>query len=231
MIGAVVAAVRLLIRSRRCQRFALVALAVLVTTVALFYLEEDWRGKYAWEKCRVELEARGMVLDWNKYIPPAVPNDQNFFMASTNILIRFKKAQTDPENEMAKSNPWLQITFDLPAFTTTKTNPLKVATILVAPVGNSQVHSGPDHAVIKLGAADAPAQMEAMLQKTVGRSAVGAIGIKLSEFQLGQLTPARISIQSETTPGITAPKPQNPKTPKPQNPKTPKPQNPKYLHC
>ena len=49
--------------------------------IALFYAEEDWRGKRAWEKCKRELEAKGEVLDWNAYIPPLVPDDQNIFKA------------------------------------------------------------------------------------------------------------------------------------------------------
>ena len=56
----------------------LVGLAVLIS---LFYAEEDWRGKRAWENCKRELEAKGAVLDWNAYIPPPVPDDQNFFKA------------------------------------------------------------------------------------------------------------------------------------------------------
>ena len=66
---------------RQTQRRALIGLAVLATLVAIFYLEEDWRGKRAWENCKRELEARGAVLDWEKYIPPPVPDDQNFFKA------------------------------------------------------------------------------------------------------------------------------------------------------
>ena len=58
--------------------FVFLGLAVLA---ALFYAEENWRGKRAWEKCKAELEAKGAVLDWDKYIPPAVPDDQNFFKA------------------------------------------------------------------------------------------------------------------------------------------------------
>ncbi len=49
--------------------------------LALFYAEEDWRGKHAWEKCRAELAANGKVLDWNACIPPTVPDDLNFFKA------------------------------------------------------------------------------------------------------------------------------------------------------
>jgi hypothetical protein len=56
----------------------LVCLAVLVS---LFYAEENWRGKRAWENCKRELEAKGAVLDWNAYIPSPVPDDQNFFKA------------------------------------------------------------------------------------------------------------------------------------------------------
>ena len=62
-------------------RRALVGLAILATLAAIFYTEEDWRGKRAWDNCKRELEAKGEVLDWNAYIPPPVPDDQNFFKA------------------------------------------------------------------------------------------------------------------------------------------------------
>jgi hypothetical protein len=48
---------------------------------SLFYAEEDWRGKRAWKKCKAELEAKGYVLDWNKYTPSTIPNDENIFKA------------------------------------------------------------------------------------------------------------------------------------------------------
>jgi hypothetical protein len=53
----------------------------LVVLVAIFYAEEDWRGKRAWENCKRELEAKGETLDLNAYIPPPVPDGQNFFKA------------------------------------------------------------------------------------------------------------------------------------------------------
>jgi hypothetical protein len=65
----------------RIPRRVLIALAILATLIAIFYTEEDWRGKRAWEKSKRELEAKGMVLDWEKFIPPPVPDDQNFFKA------------------------------------------------------------------------------------------------------------------------------------------------------
>ena len=66
----------------RTLRRILVALAVLATLVAIFYTEENWRGKRAWAKTKSELEAKGVVLDWNACIPPPVPDEQNFFKAS-----------------------------------------------------------------------------------------------------------------------------------------------------
>ena len=84
-------------------------LAVLATLVAVFYLEEDWRGKRAWENCKRELEAKGVVLDWDKFIPPPVPDDQNFYTASTNIALKFVKARNEAESEAASRLPWFRL--------------------------------------------------------------------------------------------------------------------------
>ena len=65
----------------RTVRRGLVGLAGFATLIAIFYTEEDWRGKRAWENCKRDLEAKGAVLDWDKFIPPPVPDDQNFFKA------------------------------------------------------------------------------------------------------------------------------------------------------
>lgn len=67
--------------SWRTLGWCLVAFAVFITSIALFYAEEDWRGKRAWEKYRREAEARGEELNWLKFIPAAVPDNQNFAMA------------------------------------------------------------------------------------------------------------------------------------------------------
>jgi hypothetical protein len=48
---------------------------------ALFYAEENWRGERAWENCKREQEAKGVAMDLKAYIPPDVPDDQNFFKA------------------------------------------------------------------------------------------------------------------------------------------------------
>ncbi len=46
--------------------------------IALFYAEEDWRGRHDWEKFKREWEAKGEKFDYASVIPPPVPDDQNF---------------------------------------------------------------------------------------------------------------------------------------------------------
>jgi hypothetical protein len=65
-------------KKSRKGRSAVFALASLVTLVALFYAEEDWRGWHAWQKFKHTWEAKGERFDRASVIPPAVPDDQNF---------------------------------------------------------------------------------------------------------------------------------------------------------
>jgi hypothetical protein len=64
---------RLFIFSRR----SVYALIVLITLIALFYAEENFRGKIAWDHYRKEAEARGVRFDFASFIPAPVPDDQN----------------------------------------------------------------------------------------------------------------------------------------------------------
>ena len=61
-------------------RVLLLLAASLVTLAALFHAEENWRGKRAWEDYKAQMEARGVNFDFAKYVPPPVPDDQNFAM-------------------------------------------------------------------------------------------------------------------------------------------------------
>src|SRR5579859_6762646 len=61
------------------RRF-LITLAILVTLVAALWIEEKIRGKHAWLKYKAELEAKGEKLDFKDFVPPKVPDDQNFAM-------------------------------------------------------------------------------------------------------------------------------------------------------
>jgi hypothetical protein len=56
----------------------LFALACLATLIALFYVEENWRGKRAWDNFRREWEAKGEKFAFKDFVPPPVPDEQNF---------------------------------------------------------------------------------------------------------------------------------------------------------
>jgi hypothetical protein len=68
-------------RSWRRLRQTLIGLTIFATLVAIFYTEEDWRGKHDWENYKREWEAKGEKFDWQAFVPPSVPDDQNFFTA------------------------------------------------------------------------------------------------------------------------------------------------------
>lgn len=55
--------------------FAVVGLVVLVLG---FYAEENWRGYRAWQKYQREMAARGEPTAPEAFIPPRVPDDENF---------------------------------------------------------------------------------------------------------------------------------------------------------
>ncbi len=73
--------------SWRGVRRMLIVLAWAVTIIGLFYGEENWRGRRAWNQYRDAAAARGLSLDWSAYIPKPVPDDQNF--AATPFLKTF----------------------------------------------------------------------------------------------------------------------------------------------
>jgi hypothetical protein len=66
------------ISSWRVIRRGLIVLAWMVTIIALFYGEEDWRGRHAWNKYSDALTAKGEVLDLKAFIPKPVPDAENF---------------------------------------------------------------------------------------------------------------------------------------------------------
>ncbi len=67
--------------SWRGIRRVLIVLAWMVTIIALWYGEENWRGRHAWNQYREATETRGESLDFAAYIPKPVPDDQNFAAA------------------------------------------------------------------------------------------------------------------------------------------------------
>ncbi len=64
--------------SRRILRRTLIGLAWLVTLIALFYGEEDWRGHRRWIQYSQTLKVQGEELDYKKFIPEPIPDSDNF---------------------------------------------------------------------------------------------------------------------------------------------------------
>lgn len=185
----------------------MIGVAVLVTVVAIFYLEEDWRGRRAWESYKSELEAKGVSLDWGRLIPSPVPDDQNFFTASTNILIRFRKPQGDNETKQAELCSWLRITYEtnsFPVFDNTKTSPLRVADLVIISSRAAAEPKIAGHAAFELTDAQTAGQVQELIRKNVGRALHGPAGYQFSEFHLDKLTPARILLSADTPPPIAA---------------------------
>src|SRR5579884_611987 len=87
-------------RGWRVFGYFLVGAAALVTLIALFYAEEDWRGKRAWKKYRQEAESQGISFDLQKLIPAPVPDDQNFAMTP------FLKPVLDLNPRPFTGSPW-----------------------------------------------------------------------------------------------------------------------------
>lgn len=74
---------------------SIVALAVLV--IAL-YVEEDWRGETSWKQTQADVAAQGESLDPKKFIPPPVPDEENF------AALPIFRTEADPSGEY----PWIR---------------------------------------------------------------------------------------------------------------------------
>lgn len=69
-----------LLFSVRFWRFVLFSLLCVATLAGLFYGWVNLKGELAWRNLKREYEAKGECLNLEAFIPPAVPDDQNFAM-------------------------------------------------------------------------------------------------------------------------------------------------------
>jgi hypothetical protein len=177
----------------------------LIGLAVLFYAEEDLRGWRAWENCKHELAAKGAVLDWNAYIPPPVPDDQNFFTASKKIAFSFVRSRNDAEAEFYAKQPRFQFgpteTNSFPVFDTAKAKPLVVAQLTIL-TPDARLESANTNLIFKLNDPAAGNQIGKLIQETVGQSIHGAAGFQFSEMQLSNLVPAQIFVEADSAPSI-----------------------------
>jgi len=93
--------------SWRGVRGLLILFAWLVTLVALFYGEEDWRGRHAWNQYRRQLEARGEQLDFAALVPKPVPDEQNF--AATPFVKSWFEKKTAYDSDHPWNDPYSRV--------------------------------------------------------------------------------------------------------------------------
>jgi hypothetical protein len=67
------------------------------TLIALFYAEEDWRGRYDWEKFKQQWEAKGENFDNDSVVPQPVPDDENFAMSPVWVAELKRNFLTEPK--------------------------------------------------------------------------------------------------------------------------------------
>ncbi|HEX3626587.1 MAG TPA: hypothetical protein VH280_14325 [Verrucomicrobiae bacterium] len=75
----------------------------LASLVALFYAEEEWKGKYSWEKFKRQMEAKGENFDRDSVVPQPVPDDENFAMSPVWIAEVKWSDQTEREPGIAEA--------------------------------------------------------------------------------------------------------------------------------
>lgn len=71
---------RAVIRHRVLQK-VLLAVVVVIGLLMAFRLEENVRGRHAWQRCLADLKAQGESFSPEDFAPPAVPPEQNFALS------------------------------------------------------------------------------------------------------------------------------------------------------
>jgi hypothetical protein len=163
--------------SWRTARRATIALACFVTFIALVYTEEDWRGKRAWKRCKAELEAKGALLDWAAFIPPPVPDEQNFFKApgiKESDWVGRGATALSKRLSAAAFKPWEH------------TNALLIAEVAIVPPASE--------ALLRIDDTNAPGQARKLIEDAVGPALSSALGFTLVPRPLEGIRPARITL-------------------------------------
>lgn len=181
-------------------RRILLALAALATLLAIFYTEENWRGKRAWQNYRHGLQAQGIVVDWAASIPPPVPDDQNILKAPkiSEWFVKNAPGMQSP-NELSRhlgagvfhgsSNP----NNNRPTF-------VRIAELTVAPEAKMP-DAGTTNIVWRAGTPEARHEGEKLVQDAVGPTLLGAQGILLLAARpLEEFKPVRVLVQADQPP-------------------------------
>jgi hypothetical protein len=81
-------------RVKKIMAWTVWTLVALATLIALFYAEEDWRGARAWQEAQAAYKKAGWALDYARFIPAPIPDDQN--LAALPIFAMSPASKTEP---------------------------------------------------------------------------------------------------------------------------------------
>jgi hypothetical protein len=172
----------------RILRRCLVGGAVCLTLIGLFYTEELWRGKRAWDDCKRTLQAQGVNLDWTHYIPAPVPQDQNVFGVPEMQRWFVGRGATDLSKKLS-----------YPGYGKTTTTRLVVAELTISLPG--AITSGPTGAtVLRWGDPHAQAEASRLIKDALGPVALNPIDFIFMLRSPGEIRPAQMLLQCQTAP-------------------------------
>lgn len=67
---------------KKVLRWSLRIILGLVAILVLIHLVENWRGRTAWGRWKTTQESKGINYDWSRFVPPEVPDSENFAKAA-----------------------------------------------------------------------------------------------------------------------------------------------------
>ena len=181
-------------REWRNLRRTLLGLAVFATLIAVFYTEENWRGRRAWENCKRELEARGAVLDWSAYVPAPVPDEKNIFKAPRMQEWFVGRGGNELMQRLSPGNP--------PGFA--RLQIANASPVIVAELTIVSTHASPDpgkaDAVLRFDEPGARTQAKKLIDDAVGPGATGSQDFTFVARPLNQIKPVHILLLADKAP-------------------------------
>jgi len=187
----------------RILRRCLVGLAVCLTLIGLFYTEENWRGQRAWDNCKRALQAQGVNLDWNSYIPAPVPDDQNVFgvpemqqwFTGRGATELWKKLSSYPGSGPTSTSDSLIVESHAPA-----TNARLVVAELTIGLPGTNVPSRRGASVFQWGDPQAKPEVARLIKDALGPVATDPVGVDFMLRSPEEIRPAQIMLQCQTAP-------------------------------
>lgn len=186
-------------RSRR-GRYLLAGLVIFAATIALFYAEEDWRGRRAWENCQRELKTKGANLDWSSYMAPPVPENQNVFGVPQmrEWFVRPHQNEFETSRIFTVSNS-LSKALSYPGWD--KTNRIVVAIVTIGLPGTTPPNG---FNVLRWAEGNqAKAEAARLIKETLGPMAMDPISRAIMAKNPANVRPAEIFLQCQTAPTAT----------------------------